>query len=166
MTALSLRLFGDPVLKTAARPVEEFGDGLRNTAAEMLDIMDASGGVGLAANQVGLSIRLFVYDCNGMRGHLVNPVWHQVGGDTQTGVEGCLSVPGVSGTITRAAKVLATGHDVQGRPVTIAASGLLARCIQHETDHLDGVMFMQRMEREERKAAMAAIHASEWWKEN
>lgn len=165
MTALSLRLFGDPILKTPARPVEKFGDGLRSTAAEMLEIMDASGGVGLAANQVGLQIRMFVYECNGMRGHLVNPVWHQVGTETQTGIEGCLSVPGVRGTITRAANVLATGSDVDGRPVAIAASGLLARCIQHESDHLDGVMFMQRMEREEKNAAMAEIYASNWWKE-
>lgn len=165
MTALSLRLFGDPILKTPARPVEKFGDGLRSTAAEMLEIMDASGGVGLAANQVGLQIRMFVYECNGMRGHLVNPVWHQVGTETQTGTEGCLSVPGVRGTITRAANVLATGSDVDGHPVAIAASGLLARCIQHESDHLDGVMFMQRMEREEKNAAMAEIYASNWWKE-
>ena len=92
-------------------------------------------------------------------------MWHQVGTETQTGIEGCLSVPGVRGTITRAANVLATGSDVDGRPVAIAASGLLARCIQHESDHLDGVMFMQRMEREEKNAAMAEIYASNWWKE-
>lgn len=166
MTALKLRLFGDPILKSEAAPVRTFGAGLRATVYEMLEIMDDAGGVGLAANQVGLGIRVFVYDCDGMRGHLVNPQWRPVGTETQTGIEGCLSVPGVRGDVTRAARVLATGVDVQERPVTLLASGLLARCIQHETDHLDGVMFMQRMEREDRKAAMAAIRDSQWWKEN
>ncbi|MDY5786171.1 peptide deformylase [Corynebacterium sp.] len=165
MAIRDIRLFGDAVLNTPATEVAEFGEPLRRLVADMLETMDAAGGVGLAANQVGVLSRVFVFDCQGMRGHIVNPVWRAIGDAEQTGREGCLSVPGITGDVTRFNDVLATGYDSAGRPVAVRGTGLLARCIQHETDHLDGIMFMRRMDQEQRKAAMAGIRAADWWKE-
>lgn len=164
MALRDIRLFGDPVLNTAAAPVTRFDARLERLVADMGETMDHAGGVGLAANQVGLALRVFVYDCQGMRGHLVNPAWVPAGAGMQTGREGCLSVPGVAGSVTRHASVVATGSDVFGRPVAIRATGLLARCIQHETDHLDGVMFMRRMDPSARREAMAMIRGAEWFR--
>lgn len=167
MAVLPIRLFGDPVLRTRADEVAEVDESIRTLVADMMETMDDAGGVGLAANQVGVLKRVFVFDCShtrgGLRGHVINPVWEPVGEDTQAGEEGCLSVPEVYGDVTRYASVRLTGQDVAGNPVAITASGLLARCIQHETDHLDGVMFMKRMPPEGRKEAMREIRTAEWF---
>lgn len=164
MTALDIRLFGDPVLRTVADPVDDPSDPALHTLVEdMLDTMDAAGGVGLAANQVGITRRVFVYDCGGDRGHIVNPVWQAVGEDTQTGREGCLSVPDLGGPVTRAETVRVTGITVDGQAVDREVTGLLARCVQHETDHLDGVMYFQRMAGDDRRAVMAGIRDSGWF---
>jgi peptide deformylase len=164
MTALDIRLFGDPVLRTVADEVTDPSDPtLRTLVDDMLETMDAAGGVGLAANQVGVTRRVFVYDCEGDRGHIVNPVWSAVGEETQTGREGCLSVPEVGGDVTRAETVHVTGTTVDGEPVDREVTGLLARCVQHETDHLDGVMFFQRMAADDRRTVMAGIRESEWF---
>lgn len=162
MTTRPIRLFGDPILNTAAAPVERFDAPLSALAADMLETMAEAGGVGLAANQVGVAKRIFVYSCQGMTGALINPVWRPLGKGTQTGVEGCLSIPGIRAEVTRHAEVIASGLDVRGRPVAIRASGLLARCIQHESDHLDGVLFLTRMDPADRKAAMAKIRVADW----
>lgn len=162
MTTRPIRLFGDPILNTAAAPVERFDAPLSALAADMLETMAEAGGVGLAANQVGVAKRIFVYSCQGMTGALINPVWRPLGKGTQTGVEGCLSIPGIRAEVTRHAEVVASGLDVRGRPVAIRASGLLARCIQHESDHLDGVLFLTRMDPADRKAAMAKIRVADW----
>lgn len=163
MALLRLRRFGDPVLTTRAQDVDRVDESVRALAADMLATMDASRGVGLAANQVGVAKRVFVYGCQGMRGVMINPVWQPLGVAFQTGSEGCLSIPGVRGEVTRHQDVLVRGVDEFGRAVVIRASGLLARCIQHETDHLDGVLFLTRMEPAQRKAAMAKIRAAEWF---
>ncbi len=165
MAIREIRLFGDPVLNTAADPVTAFDAPLRRLVGDMLETMDHAGGVGLAGNQVGVAKRVFVFDCQGMRGHIVNPVWRALGEDMQRGREGCLSVPGITGDITRHNTVVASGVDMFGRPLTLRGTGLLARCIQHETDHLDGVMFLRRMEPEQRKVAMAEVRNSDWMKE-
>lgn len=162
MAIREIRLLGDPVLNSAASPVAAFDAGLERLVADMLETMDHAGGVGLAANQIGLARRVFVFDCQGLRGHIVNPRWRPLGEAMQTGAEGCLSVPGVRGEVTRHNTVVASGQDCHGRPLALRATGLLARCIQHETDHLDGVMFMRRMAPEQRKQAMAAIRAADW----
>ena len=163
MSIRPIRHFGDPVLTTPATEVMVFDGALRTLAADMLETMDAAGGVGLAANQVGVTKRVFVYACNGMRGVLVNPVWRPLDDAWQRGPEGCLSIPGIRAEVTRHADVIARGRDVEGRPVALRANGLLARCIQHETDHLDGVLFLTRMEPADRKAAMAEIRAADWF---
>ncbi len=162
MALRDIRLFGDPVLNSVADPVAVFDSALERLVRDMLETMDHAGGVGLAANQIGLARRVFVFDCQGMRGHIVNPVWEPLGEGLQTGMEGCLSVPGVRGEVTRHNAVVARGQDCFGRPLALCGTGLLARCIQHEADHLDGVMFMRRMDPEQRKEAMAAIRAADW----
>ncbi len=164
MTALDIRLFGDPVLRTVAENIDDPTDPtLRTLVEDMYETMDAAGGVGLAANQVGVTRRVFVYDCDGDRGHIVNPVWEAVGAETQTGREGCLSVPDAGGDVTRAATVHLTGVTVDGEEVDREVTGLMARCVQHETDHLDGVMYFQRMEPGTRREVMARIRGSEWF---
>ena len=164
MTALDIRLFGDPVLRTVAENIDDPTDPtLRTLVEDMYETMDAAGGVGLAANQVGVTRRVFVYDCDGDRGHIINPVWEAVGEDTQTGREGCLSVPDAGGDVTRAATVHLTGVTVDGEEVDREVTGLMARCVQHETDHLDGVMYFQRMEPDTRREVMAGIRGSEWF---
>ncbi|GAB3649966.1 peptide deformylase [Corynebacterium nasicanis] len=167
MTLREIRLFGDPVLTTRSEEITEFDDSLRTLVEDMLETMDAAGGVGLAANQIGLTRRIFVYDCShiedGLRGHLINPVWEPVGSETQLGAEGCLSIPDISAETERHETVRVTGVDVDGHPVAMVASGLMARCIQHETDHLDGVLFLKRLSPELRKEAMAAIRTAEWF---
>ena len=167
MSLRELRIYGDPVLGSRAEEISKFDASLRALASDMLETMDKAGGVGLAANQVGILNRIFVYDCShtqsGLRGALVNPVWTPVGEQQQTSPEGCLSIPGISAETTRFNQVFVTGQDIEGRPVSMVASGLMARCIQHETDHLDGVLFLQRLEALVRKEAMRAIRESEWF---
>lgn len=168
MTVREVRLYGDPVLTTRAEEITEFGPRLERLAHDMLDTMEDAGGVGLAANQIGVTQRIFVFDCShfqhGLRGAVINPEWEAVGEKTQLGNEGCLSIPGISQPTERFSTVRLRGFDPQGRPVSMVASGLMARCIQHETDHLDGVLFLQRLSDELRKESLKTIRQSEWFK--
>ncbi|MDO5097775.1 MAG: peptide deformylase [Corynebacterium sp.] len=167
MTIREIRLFGDPVLTSRATEVTEFDEHLKTLVDDMLETMDDAGGVGLAANQIGVLRRVFVFDCShtedGLRGHIVNPTWEPVSEETQTGPEGCLSIPDIRADVTRYNTVKLTGFDLHGKPLTILASGLMARCIQHETDHLDGQLFIRKLEPADRKTAMAHIRNSEWF---
>lgn len=166
MTVLPMRYFGDPVLRTVADPVapDHVGDStMRTLVTDMLETMDHYGGVGLAANQVGVTKRVFVYDCDGDRGHIINPKWERLDDEDQTGQEGCLSVPGIGGNVTRAMRVRVTGETVDGTPVDREVTELLARCVQHETDHLDGIMFLKHLSPEERKEAMKEIRQADWF---
>lgn len=167
MTVREVRLYGDPVLTTRAEEITEFGPSLERLAQDMLETMEAAGEVGLAANQIGVTKRIFVFDCShyqhGLRGAVINPVWEAVGQDMQLGTEGCLSIPGISQPTERLSTVLLRGFDPHGRPISMLASGLMARCIQHETDHLDGILFLQRLSDELRKDSMKTIRQSEWF---
>ena len=167
MTVREVRLYGDPVLTTRAEEITEFGPSLERLAEDMLETMEAAGGVGLAANQIGVTKRIFVFDCShyqhGLRGAVINPVWEAVGQDMQLGAEGCLSIPGISQPTERFSTVSLRGFDPHGRPISMLASGLMARCIQHETDHLDGILFLQRLSDELRKDSMKTIRQSEWF---
>ena len=168
MTVLNMRYFGDPVLKTVADPVkpEQIQDaGTRRLVEDMLETMDHYGGVGLAANQIGITRRIFVFDCDGDRGHVINPTWEAVGEETQTGGEGCLSIPDVHGDVTRAQRVRLRGVTVDGEQVDREVTDLMARCVQHETDHLDGVLFIQHLSADQRREAMKQIRESEWFKQ-
>lgn len=167
MTVREVRLYGDPVLSTRAEEITEFGPSLERLAQDMLETMEDAGGVGLAANQIGVTKRIFVFDCShyqhGLRGAIINPEWEAVGEETQLGPEGCLSIPGISQPTERFNTVRLTGFDPLGCPVSMLASGLMARCIQHETDHLDGILFLKRLSDELRKESMKIIRQSEWF---
>jgi peptide deformylase len=157
-----IRLFGDPVLRTPAAPVETFDKELRTLVADLTDTMMDAPGVGLAAPQIGVSLRVFTYWVDDVVGHLINPSL-DLSDEEQFGEEGCLSLPGLTYDTMRAMRVVATGMNMHGEPVTIEGSELLARCVQHETDHLDGILFLDRLDTATRKAAMKEIRESEWF---
>ena len=165
MAVQPIRLFGDPVLRTPAAPVTDFDKELRTLVKDLTETMVDAPGVGLAAPQIGVSLRVFTYHVGEDEpGHLVNPTL-DLSDDEQDGEEGCLSVPGLAFECTRAMRVVAKGFDMHGEPVVLEGSELLARCVQHETDHLDGILFVDRLDQETRKAAMKAIREAEWFGE-
>ncbi|MFC4373648.1 peptide deformylase [Nocardia halotolerans] len=164
MTIQPVRLFGDPILRSRADVVTEFGAELTQLVADLTETMHDDGGVGMAAPQIGVGLRVFVYDTGDAAGHVVNPQWTPIGADEQIGPEGCLSIPGVRYDVCRAQRVAVTGVDSAGAPVEFEAEGLLARCVQHETDHLDGVLFINRLEPADRKDAMRTIRESDWFR--
>ena len=154
-----VRKFGDPVLRTKARPVDRFDDALRSEIERMGHLMHDSMGVGLAATQVGTVNRVLVYRVQpeGTIAALVNPEIEWKGKETETMEEGCLSLPAILVDVERPVNVLVTAVDEYGEPVRIEASGLEARVIQHEIDHLDGVLVLDRISRSQRKEAMKAL---------
>jgi peptide deformylase len=158
-----IRLLGDPVLRTVATPVTTYDKELRRLVADLADTMRDAGGVGLAAPQLGVSLRVFAYlDDEGEPGHLINPVLGPFSEEMMDGEEGCLSLPGLAFDLKRPERVLAVGVNMYGDPVSIEGSGVLSRCLQHETDHLDGVLFIDRLDRATKKAAMKAIREAAW----
>ncbi len=162
MAIQSIRLFGDPVLRRAAAPVTDFDKELRTLVSDLTDTMLEAPGAGLAAPQIGVGLRVFTWYVDGEVGHLVNPSL-DLSEELQEGPEGCLSLPGLYLPCSRAFSVVATGFDQHGEPVRIEGTELLARALQHETDHLDGVLFLDRLDTEARKAAMREIRESDWF---
>ena len=164
MSVTPIRIMGDPVLRTAAAPVVDFDRELQQLVADLTDTMHAAGGAGLAAPQIGVGLRVFAFDVDEVVGHLINPVLEFPDEEEQDGPEGCLSIPGVYVDTKRRLNVVAKGVNQHGDPVQIVGTGTMARCLQHETDHLDGVLFIQRLDAERRKEAMKEIRASEWYR--
>ena len=162
MAIQPIRLFGDPVLRQRATEVTDFDRELRKLVADLTDTMVAAPGAGLAAPQIGVGLRVFTWHVDGELGHLVNPTL-ELSEEQQHGAEGCLSIPELTFECLRALSVVANGFDMYGEPVTVRGSDLLARAIQHETDHLDGVLFVDRLDTDTRKQAMKAIRDSEWF---
>jgi peptide deformylase len=156
-----IRLFGDPVLRERAAAVTSFDAELRRLVRDLTETMVEAPGVGLAAPQIGVPLRVFTYDVDGVLGHLVNPEIVLASGE-QLGPEGCLSIPGLEFDCLRAQHVVARGFDMHGEPLVVEGDELLARCVQHEIDHLDGVLFVDRLDVATRKAAMKAIREAEW----
>lgn len=161
MSVKPIRLFGDPILRTRAAPVVDFDKELRTLVADLTDTMQAAPGAGLAAPQIGVGLRVFTYYVDGELGHLVNPDL-TLSAEEQFGPEGCLSIPDLTFDCTRALRVVARGMNMHGEPVVIDGSDMLARAIQHERDHLDGVLFIDRLDREARREAMRAIRHADW----
>lgn len=161
MAIQPIRLFGDPVLRTPAQPVTDFDKELRTLVKDLTDTMMDAPGAGLAAPQIGVGLRVFTYYVDDVLGHLINPSL-DLSEDLQDGDEGCLSFPGIYYETPRALRVVAKGFDQHGEPVTLEGSELMARCIQHETDHLDGILFIDRMNRDQRKLALKAIREAQW----
>ena len=164
MSVQPIRLFGDPVLRTPATPVTDFDRELRRLVSDLTDTMLEAPGAGLAAPQIGVGLRVFTWYVEGELGHLVNPTL-DLSEEFQDGPEGCLSLPDLTFDCRRALRVVANGFDMHGEPVRIEGSELLARAIQHETDHLDGVLFIDRLDREARRAAMKEIREAAWFGE-
>jgi peptide deformylase len=163
VTVQTIRLFGDPVLRTPADPVVDFDKQLRTLVADLTETMLDAPGVGLAAPQIGVGLRVFTYHVDDEQsGHLINPMLHFPSDEDQDGEEGCLSIPGLKFDCRRREHVVAHGQNQYGDPITVEGTALLARCVQHETDHLDGVLFVDRLDAETKKAAMKAIREAEW----
>jgi peptide deformylase len=164
LSAKPIRLFGDPVLRTPAEPVRDFDAELRRLVKDLTDTMMEAPGVGLAAPQIGVGLRVFTYYIDNELGHLINPSL-DLSDEQETDDEGCLSFPGLAYPTARSYGVVAAGFNMHGEPVTLEGTGHLARCVQHETDHLDGVLFIDRLDPAQRKLAMKEIRSAEWWGE-
>ena len=162
MAILTIRTLGDPVLRTRAEDVTDFGPELAKLVADMEETMEDVDGAGLAAPQVGVSLRVFTYRIGGQAGHVVNPVLELSEDRQEDQLEGCLSIPGLGYPVPRYRWTRVTGLDKNGNPISLEGEGMLARCFQHETDHLNGVLYIDRLEGEHRKAALRAIRQREY----
>jgi peptide deformylase len=162
MAVQPIRLFGDPVLRTPAEAVVDFDAELRRLVKDLTETMLDEGGAGLAAPQLGVGLRVFTYDVDDVLGHIVNPVLAFPDDEEQEGPEGCLSIPGLYFDTKRRLNVVAKGFNQSGDPVQLVGSEMMARCLQHETDHLDGILFVDRLDADTKKEAMRAIRAAEW----
>ena len=163
MTVQPIRLLGDPVLRTKADAVVDFDKELRKLVKDLTQTLLDEGGAGLAAPQIGVGLRVFAFDVDDTVGHLVNPQLYFPDEEEQEGPEGCLSIPGIYIDTKRRQNVVATGFNEYGDPVRLVGSGLMARCCQHETDHLDGVLFLDRLDPAARKEAMRQIREAPWY---
>ncbi len=157
MTIRPIRELGDPVLRTPADEVRAFDRELAALVRDLLDTVDHPGRAGLAAPQIGVSARVFSYNVDGEIGHLVNPRVVELSEEVQDGDEGCLSIPGIWAPTVRAMHAVVEGFDVHGEPLRLSGSGLMARCLQHEVDHLDGRVFLDRLTGDARKGALRAL---------
>ena len=162
MSIQPIRYFGDPVLTTPAAPVVDFDKELRVLVKDLIDTMLDAPGAGLAAPQIGVPIRVFVWDVDEEIGHLVNPTL-DLSEELQDGEEGCLSFPELRYETPRAMRAVAKGFNMYGEPVLVEGTAFLARALQHETDHLNGIVFIDRLPQELRKQAMKEIRNSEWF---
>jgi peptide deformylase len=168
VTVQPVRFFGDPVLRERAGEVTTFDKELRTLVADLHETMLEQGGAGLAAPQIGVGLRVFVFRATGLEGepvegHMVNPEWTVLDDTEQVGPEGCLSIPGFRWDCRRYDHVVARGWDLHGEPQEIEGTAMLARALQHETDHLDGVLFLDKLDAATRKEAMAAIRQADWF---
>lgn len=152
-----IRTFGDPVLKSRATPVKDFDESLKRLAEDMFRVMRENEGMGLAGNQIGRLKRIFVVAYEDEEYVVVNPKIEEISEEVEEDVEGCLSIPEIRVEVERPAAVTVSGQDLMGTPIRIEAEGILARAFQHEIDHLDGVLILDRTDRESRKQAMREL---------
>jgi peptide deformylase len=162
MAIRPIRLFGDPILRTVADPVTDFDKQLRNLVKDLTQTLDDAQGAGLAAPQIGVGLRVFAYAVGSEHGYLVNPELTFPDDEEREDEEGCLSFPGIYYDVKRRLNTVARAFTDRGDPVQIVGTDVLARCLQHETDHLDGVLFIDRMDQATRKEAMKAIREANW----
>lgn len=162
MAIQEIRFFGDPVLTTPAAAVVDFDKELRNLVADLTETMLDAPGAGLAAPQIGVGLRVFVWDVDEALGHLINPVL-TLSQEMQEGEEGCLSFPELRYETPRSMRAVAQGFNMYGEPITVEGTEFLARALQHETDHLNGILFIDKLSKDDRKLAMKEIRESEWF---
>ena len=163
MAVRSIRIFGDPVLKSVAAPIDGIDDGVRALVRDLLETVELPGRAGLAAPQIGVGLRAFSYNIDGEIGSVLNPVLAEVSGDPEPVGEGCLSVPGLWHDALRHPRAKVVGIDLDGNEVVLEGEGLLAQALQHETDHLDGILYLERLAPETRRVAMREIRESDWF---
>lgn len=161
MSVRPLRYLGDPGLRTASDLVTRFDDALASLIADLLDTVQEPGRAGLAANQIGSSLAAFSYNVDGQLGYLINPRFVELTSEAD-GVEGCLSIPGISAMRRRAARAIVAGLNLQQEQVIVSGTGELARCLQHETDHLHGELYIDKLDSDERRRVMRQIYAEQF----
>lgn len=163
MSVRPIRLFGDPVLRAISAPIETIDDGVRALVTDLLDSVRVPGRAGVAAPQIGVNLRAFSYNVDGEVGYVLNPVVVEVRGEPVPTGEGCLSVPGLWHDAIRYPYARVEGIDLDGAAVVLEGEGLMAQALQHETDHLDGMVYLQRLAPETRKIAMREVRESDWF---
>jgi peptide deformylase len=163
MSVREIRLFGDPVLKTVSEPITVFDSKAQALIDDLLDTTQLPGRAGVAAPQIGVNLRAFSFNVEGEVGYIINPELVEVSGEKVLLEEGCLSVPGLWHKTPRFEFAKAVGSDLQGNQVVLQGNGLMAQMLQHECDHLDGLVYLDRLEDDERKQAMKTLRASDWF---
>ncbi|MCR2811418.1 peptide deformylase [Microbacterium sp. zg.Y1090] len=163
MAVRDIRLFGDPVLRSSCAPIGDIDDGVRALVKDLLDTVELPGRAGVAANQIGVGLRAFSYNIDGDIGYVLNPRLVEVSGEPVPMGEGCLSVPGLWHDAIRYPHAKVVGIDLDGDEVVLEGDGLLAQALQHETDHLDGKVYLERLTPEDRRIAMREVRESAWF---
>jgi peptide deformylase len=163
MTVRDIRLFGDPVLRSACAPVTTFDEGTRALARDLVETVQLPGRAGVAAPQIGVGLRAFSYNVDGEIGYVLNPVLVETSGEPKRVGEGCLSVPGLWHEVLRHPYAKVVGVDADGAEIVVEGDGVLAQALQHETDHLDGMLYIDRLDSAERRVAMREIRESGWF---
>ena len=163
MAVRPIRVFGDPVLKSPSAPIEQIDEGTKALVADLLDTVALPGRAGVAAPQIGVGVRAFSYNVDGEIGYVLNPVLVSVSGEPELVGEGCLSVPGLWHDPLRYPHAVVHGIDLDGNPVVLEGEGLMAQALQHETDHLDGTLYLDRLDPARRKQAMREVRESDWF---
>lgn len=163
MAERPIRIFGDPVLTTPTESIATIDDGIRALVQDLLDSVALPGRAGVAATQIGVGLRAFSYSVNGEIGYILNPHIVELGGEVTLVDEGCLSVPGLWFKTPRHEFARVEGIDLDGNPVTLQGHGLMAQALQHECDHLEGMLYLSRLEPESRREAMKQVRASDWF---
>jgi peptide deformylase len=163
MAVRELRYFGDPVLKTVSDPVTRFDKTIESLVTDLLDGVKLPGRAGLAAPQIGVNLRVFSYNVEGLTGYVINPEVAELSEETHEIDEGCLSVPELWFPTVRATRALVRGVDTNNKPIEVEGFGVLAQALQHETDHLDGLLYLDRLTPERKKQAMRQARDKDWF---
>jgi peptide deformylase len=158
-----IRLLGDPVLKTRSEPIGTIDARVRGLVEDLVDSVTLPGRAGVAAAQIGVNLRAFSYNIDGDIGYILNPVVLELSGEPELVDEGCLSVPGLWYPTRRYPFARVTGMNLDGETIEVSGSGLMAQALQHETDHLDGLLYLDRLDKENRRAAMKEVRESDWF---
>ncbi|AZZ48593.1 peptide deformylase [Rathayibacter rathayi] len=163
MTERQIRIFGDPVLKTPSLTINTVDAGVRGLVEDLLDSVRPPGRAGVAAPQIGVNLRAFSYNVDGVIGYILNPEIIELGGEPQPVDEGCLSVPNLWYPAIRYPHAKVRGTDLDGNDIVLEGDGLMAQALQHECDHLDGRLYLDRLSKDDRRAAMKAVRESHWF---
>ncbi|HEY0259576.1 MAG TPA: peptide deformylase [Lacisediminihabitans sp.] len=162
MTERQIRIFGDPVLKTVSAPITPEDD-VTGLIEDLVETVKVPGRAGVAAPQIGVNQRAFSYNVDDRVGYIINPVLVEVSGEPELMDEGCLSVPGFYFPRLRYPFARVTGEDLEGNPIELSGTGVMAQALQHETDHLDGKLYIEGLDKETRREAMRLIRESPWF---